>query len=240
MPLTNQQATAAPLTPERLAELKALHEKATPGPWFLDCEPKDRAENAQCVVSSKEDEPGTELFDTFNRGYKVSGVLEEADEDGQRWYDVAGEKDLKFVVEVYNAFPAIAAELQRLWAAERAMGRVLLCSACGGTGTLPGGTVEYPASACCHHGHAKECACVLCLWVRDGYEKDQRIAELERELAAARADGERLDWLLGEDIRKSRQFLMFFVQHLQGVHPGWTIERWRKEIDAARANGGGR
>src|SRR5262249_29389657 len=45
---------------------------------------------------------------------------------------------------------------------------------------------EYPVSACCRIGHARECGCTLCQWIRRHYEMEARIAALEQENARLR------------------------------------------------------
>lgn len=165
---------------EALRELEALKVKATQTPWFLNCEPTESAESAQCVVFAEEDELGKELFDTFNRGYKVSEIMEEADEDGRRFYDIAGEKDLKYVVELVNADPLAA--IRELHARLR-------------TAKTEGAAEAYEAMPC-------TCQCIRAPWLMSAAALEsgasmerkicvrcQRLNDVRAAIDAARAGG---------------------------------------------------
>lgn len=83
-----------------------------------------------------------------------------------------------------------------------AMHPVTLCAKCGGTGTLPGGTEEYPAGGCCRTGHSRDCKCILCQWIAAYHalqpelqRKNARIAEESAQLTAIREAAKRVqEW----------------------------------------------
>lgn len=86
---------------ERLLE---LCEKATPGPWEADLSGKRHAEDAQAVARDANDHA---LFDTFNRDYRVSGIMQDLNDEDGYWYDKAGGKDITAVVALRNSAPAL-------------------------------------------------------------------------------------------------------------------------------------
>ncbi len=79
--------------------------KWTKGPWEVEHRPSRDASECGCVVVDSE---GNELFDTFNRGYKVS--LVEQNYEGTKWYDTAGFRDLTRAAkapELYERLQAV-------------------------------------------------------------------------------------------------------------------------------------
>lgn len=100
--------------PEAIAIVRAACEKvleadkkATKGPWYV--EEGYHRHPEECGVSidvvTVPGEKGHTLFDTYNRGYKESGL--DRTDDGE-WFDARGEKDLSFVALSRNLSPAMA------------------------------------------------------------------------------------------------------------------------------------
>ena len=86
----------------KLDELDRAERSMTPGPWECVAEGSKRAETAQAVIRPLDGDIGTDLMDTLNRGYKVSGITEVVDEDSRLFYDEAGEKDLAGITLLRN------------------------------------------------------------------------------------------------------------------------------------------
>lgn len=102
------------LTDEQIAELEALLAKATPGEWDAEHKGSNVPEECGCVVT---DEHGNELFDTFNRGYKVS-LVEHPDD---QWLDAAGMRDLAAVAALHNNASVLLSMAKRANAMLRAL-----------------------------------------------------------------------------------------------------------------------
>lgn len=84
-----------------LYELKALALKATPGPWEYDWTDQEGDYARQFVVTTSDIGAGYELFDTINRGYRVSEIEDDRCEgpngpQGTIW-DEAARNDAAFI-----------------------------------------------------------------------------------------------------------------------------------------------
>lgn len=112
-----------------LEELKRLHAKATPGEWNIDTEKNEGdygSGDPDDVRTSFESyalhAPSGTICDTLNSD--LISVNEESDgESGDIYaWDEVGERNMKWIAAIHNAFPAILAErqamLDRLEAAE--------------------------------------------------------------------------------------------------------------------------
>ena len=94
-----------------LAELRRLHEAATPGPWEVYSHQSGNAEG--CYVSVEADARGV-LFDTLNAGSVRTIYSPEDNESG--WFEEGESADnLRLAVAARNALPSL---LDRLEAAE--------------------------------------------------------------------------------------------------------------------------
>jgi hypothetical protein len=97
---------AADLT-QLLKEMREQCEKCTSGPWYVVVIPSERPEECGISMRTDPDDKGTDLFDTFNRGYKVSLVEQETDSARPRWYDRAGKPDMDFIARSRTLVPAL-------------------------------------------------------------------------------------------------------------------------------------
>jgi hypothetical protein len=90
-----------PPSDPRWREIKEREAKASPGPWFVVNNPSRSDSVCSVVVRSNRDDAGTDLFDTRNRGYKVSLV----EHDGYHWQDKAGLPDMEFAAHAREDIP---------------------------------------------------------------------------------------------------------------------------------------
>lgn len=114
---------------------------------------------------------------------------------------------------------ALADEALNLATAKLATAKV--CEECGGKGkrlinNCVAGTVATYEVKCPHCTNGVQFS-------------DERARELLERLARAEEDSARLQWYLSD---KPKAFL---DTYMQGVREQWDIERWRREIDSARA-----
>lgn len=116
MPPTN-------LTPEQLAELKALEVLIPPAPWG-DAE----AHGSDFMWFDIEDANEVEILSA--ESLPTLSVLAEHEKERCRIEADKRRQLIDFVVKIRNAFPTIAAELEHLWALEEKVTEPLRCK-CG-------------------------------------------------------------------------------------------------------------
>lgn len=109
------------MTPERMKEIEARCNSATPGPWYVVNFPSNRPEVCYASVRTNRDDQGTDVFGSENRGYKVGRV----EHDGDHWQDISGQIDLAFAAHARTDIPDLLARVRELEAAMR--GIYLMC-----------------------------------------------------------------------------------------------------------------
>ena len=115
----------------------------------------------------------------------------------------------------------LRAEIERLTRELATVGVITLCATCGGTGSLPGGTAEYPAGGCCPIAHARACSCLFGAWRTVGHPRERERAEANRKLELSRELGKAMAVTADDLDRKLR------INTLREV-AGWLCDRCKE------------
>lgn len=100
------------MTPDRLAELRRLHEAATPGPWKRELRDQQHVDSTYYAMTAG----GKVIFDTCNS--EAFEHFDSSDEDGPCHLDIAGNRNLVLVEAMCRDLPALLSLAERAIVAE--------------------------------------------------------------------------------------------------------------------------